>query len=100
MNANQMSHLLKSTKRCLNHVFLQEQQKNYQDRKSHMRKQLRGPMTWNDMLRNAWKGFANWQIKRQSNYTRFPVLAWTITKSKRKNRKTLVEWHKFDLILS
>ena len=32
------------------------------------------PTTWKDMLENAWNSIANWQTKRQSNYTRFPVL--------------------------
>ena len=70
--------------------ILLEQQKNYQDGKS-----LRCPTTWKDMLRNAWNCIANWQIRRQSNYTRFPVLAGTITKLRKKNWKMLVKYHKF-----
>ena len=48
------------------------------------RKKLqRGPTIWKDMLENALNGIANWQTRRQSNYTTFPVLVWTITKFKK-----------------
>ena len=48
---------------------------------------------------NAWNGFANWRILRQINYTRFPVLVWTITKLKWKSWKTKVNCQKFVSIL-
>ena len=75
------------TQRCLN----REQQKNYQDGKSHMRKFQRGRTTWKHMLKKAWNDIANWQVKRQSNYKRFPVLAWTITKLRKKSWKNIGE---------
>ena len=53
------------------------------------------PTTWKDMLENAWNSIANWQTKRQSNYTRFPV----ITKLKRKSWKTYVNCQTFAPIL-
>ena len=39
VNANRMKLLLKNIQRCLNHVFLLEQLKNYQDGKSFTQKQ-------------------------------------------------------------
>ena len=47
----------------------------------------------------VWNGIANWQTTRQSNYTRLPVLVWTITKFKRKTWKTKVNCQKFAPIL-
>ena len=47
-----------------------EQPKNHQDGKNLLRRRWRGLPTWKDMLKNAWKVFANWQTKRQSNYTK------------------------------
>ena len=42
------------------------------------------------MLKNAWKGIANWRIKNgQSNCTKFQALVWTIIKSKRKSLNQL-----------
>ena len=82
-------------KKCLNHVFLLEQQKNYQDGKSHMRKLQRRPTTWKDMLKNVWNEIANWQIRGTAVKKRYPVLAWTITKSKkRKSLNQLENCHK------
>ena len=59
----------------------------------------RGPTMWKDMLGNAWNGLANWRTRRQSNFSRFPVLVWTITKLKRKAWKTKVNCQKFAPIL-
>ena len=51
------------TQRCLN----REQQKNYQDGKSHMRKFQRGRTTSKHMLKNAWNDIANWQLQKVSS---------------------------------
>ena len=91
--------MLDNTTRCLNPVFLLEQLSNYQDGTNLARKLQRGPTTWKDMLENAWSGDANWQTRRRSNHTRFLILVWTITKSKRKNWKTKVNCQKFAPIL-
>ena len=74
VNANRMK-LLRNIQRCLNHVFLLGQLKNYQGEKSLTQRRLRGPTTWKDMLENALSDTANWQTK-WSNYTKFQVLAW------------------------
>ena len=55
----------------------------FQERTNLAQKLQRDPATWEDMLENAWNGIANWHTRRLSNYTRFLVLAWTITKSKK-----------------
>ena len=86
---------LDNTTRCLSLVFLLEQPRKYQDGTTLAQKPQRGPTTWKDMLENAWNGIANWQTKRRSNHTRFPVLVWTITKLKGKNWRTLVNCQKF-----
>ena len=76
---------LDNTTKCLNPVFLLEQPKNYQNGTNLAQKLQRGPATWKDMLENAWNGIANWQTRRQSNFSRCLVLAWTITKSKKED---------------
>ena len=85
VNANQTKVLWNSTKRCLNHVFLLEQPKNYQDRKNFTREQQHGPMTWRDTPKNEWRYFVNWQTKKRSNCTKFQVCAWMIITSRRMN---------------
>ena len=70
-------------------VFLLEQPRKNQDGTNHAQKNQRGPTTWKDMLENAWNGIANRQTRRQSNYTRFPVLVWTTTKLKKEVRSLL-----------
>ena len=74
--------------------------RNFQNGKSHVQKFQRGPTTWKDMLKNAWNRIANWQTRKQSNYIRCPVLAWTTTKWRINIWKTLVNCHKFAHILS
>ena len=83
-NANQTRKLLDTRRRCLNSVFLLEQPKNYQDGTNLAQKLQRGPTTWRDMLENAWNGISNWQTRRRSIFSKFLILVWTITKSKRK----------------
>ena len=78
----------------MNPVFKLEQLRNYQDGTYFAQKLQLGPTTWKDMLENAWNGIANWKTRRQSKYTRFLVLAWTITKSK-KDWRTKVNCQKF-----
>ena len=92
--------IIEESKKISNHVFLLEQQENYQDGKSHVQKFLRGPTTWKDMLENAWNDIAKWQTRRQSSYIRLPVLAWRITKLRKKNWKIRVNCHKFAHMLS
>ena len=41
-----------------------------------------GPSTWKDMLKNALNGTVNWQTRKWSNCTKFPVLVWMITISR------------------
>ena len=52
-NANRMKQSLNSTRRCLSHVFLLEQQENYQGGKNLTHKQKRGPTIWKDMLKKC-----------------------------------------------
>ena len=64
MNANRMIQLLNNQRRCLNHVFLLEQLKNYQDGKNLTHKRWRGPTTMKDMLKNALSDTVNWAHKK------------------------------------
>ena len=48
VNANRMKQLSNKTIRCLNHVFLLGQRRNYQGGKNFTQKQSRVPMTWKD----------------------------------------------------
>ena len=86
-----------------NEKFIGQHNKMFESRifcwSNRARKLQRGPTTWRDMLENVWNGIANWQTRRQSNITRFPVLVWTITKFKRKNWKIKVNCQKFAPIL-
>ena len=59
------------------------------------RKQLRGPTTCKDILKNALKDFANWQTRRRSNCTKFQALAWTIFNSRKRNLNQLENCQKF-----
>ena len=54
-----------STKKCLNHVFLLEQLKNYQGGKNLTQRPVRGHTTWKDTLKRALRGIVNWQTKRE-----------------------------------
>ena len=58
-------------------------------------KQQRGPTTWTDMPKSAWKEIANWQTRSQSNCTKFQVLAWVINMSRRRNLNQLENGHTF-----
>ena len=81
VNANRMEQLLNSIRRCLNHVFLLEQQKNYPDGKNVTHKPQRGPTTWKDMLKHALRDTANWRTRKWSNFTKFRILVWMTTNS-------------------
>ena len=64
MIANRTKSLLSNTKKCLNHLSLLEQLKIYQGGKNLTPRLLCGPTTWKDMLKNALRDTANWQIKK------------------------------------
>ena len=53
MNANRTKLLLPNTKKCLNHIFLLKQLKNYQDGKNLTQRRLRVPTAWKDMLKEG-----------------------------------------------
>ena len=95
VNANLMKQLLNDIQRCLNHVFLLEQLKNYRGGKSLTQKQWRGPTTGKDMLENALSDTVNWQTRKWSSLTMFQVLAWMMINSSRKNSKQLEKCQKF-----
>ena len=101
VNANRMKQLLNNTTRCLNHVFLQEQQKNYWDDKTlgtncsvvlwHGRtcSKMRWAILWNGKQESA--------ATVQSN----PALAWMTINSSRKNSNHLeIFFQKFAHTLS
>ena len=68
---------------------------NYLDGTKITQKQLRGPTTWRDTPKSAWKEIANWQTRRQSNCTKFQVLAWIINMSRRRNLNQLENGYTF-----
>ena len=94
MNANRTKLLLSNTQKCLNHVFLLEQLKNYQKGKNFTQRRLRGPPTRKDMLKNAFRDTANWQTKRQSSCTKFQPLALMIINSKKEELESIRELSK------
>ena len=51
----------------------------------------RGLMIRKDILKNALKDIANRRTKRQSNSTKFRVLVWMITKSRKKELESIGE---------
>ena len=51
--ANRMKQSLNSKLKCMNHVFLLEQQKNYRDGENLTQKPKRGPTTWKDMRKKC-----------------------------------------------
>ena len=93
VNANRTRILLMNTERCLNHVFLLEQLKNYQVEKSFTQKPSHGPTTWKDMLENASSDIANWQTKKWSNYTKFQVSRRMFNKFALKLSWNVCTWH-------
>ena len=95
VNANRMKLFLRNFQRCVNHVFLLEQLKNYQGGKSLTQGRWPGPTTWKDILRNASKDTASWQTTKCSSYTKFQVLAWMSITSNRKNLNQSENFHKY-----
>ena len=64
VNANRMKQLLNNIRRRLNHEFLLEQQRNYQDGENFTYKPKRGLTTWKDMLKNASSDTVKWQTRK------------------------------------
>ena len=60
----------------------------------------RGHIIWNVMRKSALKDFVNWRIKRQSSYTKFPLIAWTTITSRRRSWKRFKDCQKYALKLS
>ena len=86
VNVNQKKPLLKNTQRCLNHVFLLKQQKNYLGRKNLTQKQLHGPMMCEGHAKKSmWKDTAEWQRRKMSNCRKFQVIAWMDIMLRRRN---------------
>ena len=67
VNANRMKQLLNNMRRCLNLVFLLEQQKNYRDGKNLTHKLKRGLTTWKDCSKLRWAIL--WIGKQESGAT-------------------------------
>ena len=95
VNVNRMQLILKNLRRCLNHIFLLEQLKNYRRERSVTQKPDRGPMTWKDMLENALNDTASWQTRKWSSFSKSQVLASMTIKSSRKNLNQLEIYHRF-----
>ena len=83
VNANRMKISKKNTKKCLNHVFLVEHLKSYQNGEKNSRENCSVVQRHRRTCsKNAWKVIATWRIKRQSTCIKFQVLVWmTIKKS-------------------
>ena len=63
--------------------------------KSLTQKQLHGPMIWKDTPQNVWKSTTNLRTRKLSNYTKFQVLAWMITYSRKRNLNQLENYLKY-----
>ena len=74
------------TEPCFNREFQRVVQKNYHTRKIFVF--LRGPTIWN-MQRNVWNDIVNWQTRRPSNFTKYPLHASMTTTSKKKKQNLL-----------
>ena len=85
VTANRTKVLLINTEKCSNRKSPLEQLKSYRDGRNLTHKQLRGPTTWKDMLRNALNDTVNWQKKKWSDFTKFQIFAWMITNSRKRN---------------
>ena len=68
VNANRMKSLMRKIQKCLNHVFLLWQLKNYQGGINLTQKKLRGPATWKDMPENALRHAASRQTRVEQLY--------------------------------
>ena len=95
VNANRMKQSLNNFRRCLSHVLLLEQQKNYRGgRKTHAR-----TVAWSyDMEGHAPTCVARYcelAKKKWSNCTESQALAWMIINSSRKNSNQLENCQKF-----
>ena len=95
MNADQMKQLLKHFQRCLNHVFLLEQLKNYRCGENFTQKLWLGTTTWKDMLENVLSDTVSWQTRKWSNCTKSQALAWMTINSSWKNSNQLEISQKF-----
>ena len=83
VNANRMN--LKNTQRCLNHIFLQEQLKSYQDVESLTQQRWHGLMIWKDMLENALSDAAKWWEKDRAVIQSFKSLfGWLLILNRNK----------------
>ena len=85
VNANRMKLLLRNTQRCLNHVFLLEQLKNYQGGKCLTQRQSLGPYDMEGHARKCVERYCELADKVVEQFTKFQVLAWMIMNSNRKN---------------
>ena len=75
--------------------FLLEELKNYQDGTNLTQRRFRGLTIWKDMLEHPWNGFANWQTRRQSNFSRSQDLASLIIISRKRNVKQFERCQKY-----
>ena len=91
VNANRTISPLTEMQRCLNHVFLLEQLKNYRGGKSLTQKPCRGSTTWKDMLRNALRDTVNWQTRKWNNCTKFQAFVWRIIISSKREFESVEE---------
>ena len=90
VNANRMKQSLNSTRKCLSHVFLLEQQKNYRcGKKPHAQ-----TAAWSyDMEQHARKCVERYceLATRKWSSTKFQALAWMVINSSRKNSNQVGE---------
>ena len=68
VNFRQTMVLWKITGICSNHQLLLGQLRNCQVGRNLSRMLSLGFVTWKDIRRNVWNGFADWQIKQLSNF--------------------------------
>ena len=99
VSEKRMKQLLNNT-RCLNHVFLMEQRKNYRRWQRPHAQTVASSYDMEDMLKIVLNVTVKWQTRKWSNFTKSHVLSWMIIKSSRKNSNLSENIQKFALRLS
>ena len=93
--ANRTKMLLRNLQRCLNHVFLLEQLKNYKGGQSSRKDG--GVVLWygRTCSEMCWAILRAGKQEGEAVFSRFQVLAWMIINPNRKNLNQLENYHKF-----
>ena len=93
VNAKRMKSSLNSIQRCLIHVVLLQQQKNYQGRENPHTKTVAWSYDMDGHARKCVERYCELANNKWSSKTKFQVLAWMTIKSNKKNLNEWVNYH-------